>query len=360
MNSFISDEYSVLNGTLVSLGARGKEMTIPYKVDRTYIQRIGNGVYAGEELETLNISEGIQSIGQGAFAPATRLKKMTLPSTLEKIEGFCINKKDETRRVCYIEYKRKIHRDDLKALKEKCIQAEGGRFVLTHAANSSSVLRPVYRAFSSNNITIMPPNLVDIRMCGLYYDSDGAFPYQLPFAGKRNVINTSLVYSADTFRRQLVKELIKEKNNVYTDPAVELLNDKRLAGMRSVKKMCVLLVEFGESDVEKKYRHLSRRELAKENIPEDEADGILIEDTIVNVVFHIHLTRVFFPALVKVVYSGQVYYIFRKCYLLPAEEDSAYDIEDYTGEVYDKEGNVISDRMAQEVLAKYKLLGMIM
>ena len=93
MNSFISDEYSVLNGTLISLGARGKEMTIPYKVDRTYIQRIGNGVYAGEELETLNISEGIKSIGDGAFAPATRLKKITLPSTLERSKTFVSIKK---------------------------------------------------------------------------------------------------------------------------------------------------------------------------------------------------------------------------------------------------------------------------
>ena len=87
-------EYAVLGGTVTITDYTGTDavLTIPQKIKGYPVTKIhSKAFYANEALEEVIISEGVKEIGYGAFDECKNLKKVTIPSTLEKVGEYAFD-----------------------------------------------------------------------------------------------------------------------------------------------------------------------------------------------------------------------------------------------------------------------------
>lgn len=74
--------------TLTKYLGTSKNIIIPNKLNGKYITTIGNALFNGKNIETLKISNGITTIGAGAFAGCTDLSgTLTLPDSIVTINA---------------------------------------------------------------------------------------------------------------------------------------------------------------------------------------------------------------------------------------------------------------------------------
>lgn len=84
-------QYSQKDGEYVVSGYTGSSVNvvIPNSYNNIPVTAIDGRAFVGSEIQTLEISEGIKSIGLDAFRGSTLLKSVVLPSSLEKLVGGC-------------------------------------------------------------------------------------------------------------------------------------------------------------------------------------------------------------------------------------------------------------------------------
>ena len=82
------------DGTLMVTGYQGndKNVSIPAIVDGKRVTSIGDNAFLNSEIETINIAEGILTIGESTFEGCMNLSNVVLPSTLESIERYAFYK----------------------------------------------------------------------------------------------------------------------------------------------------------------------------------------------------------------------------------------------------------------------------
>ncbi len=84
-------QYSQKDGSYVVSGYTGSSVNVvtPNSYNNIPVIAIDGRAFAGSEVQTIEISEGIKSIGVNAFKGSTLLKSVVLPSSLEKLVGGC-------------------------------------------------------------------------------------------------------------------------------------------------------------------------------------------------------------------------------------------------------------------------------
>ena len=89
MVSFMEFEYKIEDGYAVITGFKGDAecLRIPRQVDGVDVKAIGNGVFTLSKIKSLVIEEGIEKIGQSAFAKSSSLTKVSFPESLKIIDN---------------------------------------------------------------------------------------------------------------------------------------------------------------------------------------------------------------------------------------------------------------------------------
>ena len=88
-SKFVFDEKT---NTITKYTGNEIEVTIPEKIKGVDVKVIGKSAFKGTKVKSIVLSEGIEIIGNGAFAGVTTLEKITFPSTLKKIEDMAFVK----------------------------------------------------------------------------------------------------------------------------------------------------------------------------------------------------------------------------------------------------------------------------
>ena len=329
MDQFISDNYTILNETLLACSEQGEHMVIPAEVSGHRIKRIGSGLCTGRTTKTLTIEEGICEIGSNAFPNSERLRSVRFPASLERCEGQLFNSYCWDEDIC-IYLKRRFTKDEYEYLLQNSVTLVNGSHLLGAEHGHMKQFKDIYSGFAA----VSPPAVIDVRMHGLYQNrSKSKLPDQYPFENQRAVAKVTALYNAELFRRDLIGFMFREKQEILNDSESERLHDSQLQNGFPRNKSNIILAHFYDRDVE-----------------------IQGDEVLVNV--HLHFGSVFFSAIISVTYSGKPYFIYRESYLT-ADPKRPFFHKDYLDTVYDGKGQPVDKYMAKQITGKYMLASML-
>lgn len=81
------DGFGIVGDTIIVYEGPSKHLHIPAKIQGHHIKRVGAGALCGNEnLLSLEIEEGIEEIGENAFAQCRNLQSLSLPGSLQLVE----------------------------------------------------------------------------------------------------------------------------------------------------------------------------------------------------------------------------------------------------------------------------------
>ena len=329
MDQFISDNYTILNGTLLACYEQGEHMVIPSEVSGHAIRRIGSGFSVGKTIKTLTIEEGIREIGSNAFPNSEKLRSVRFPASLELCEGELFNSYLWNEDIC-IYLLRRFTKSEYEYLLQNTVTLVNGSHLLGPGHEDMKQFKDIYSGFSA----VHPPALIDVRMHGLYQNrSKSKLPDQYPFEKRRDVVRVSSVYNAETFRKDLIAFMFREKQEIMNDSESETLHDSQLQSSVPKPKANIILSYFYDREVMQRG-----------------------EDVLVNV--HMHFGSVFFPAVINVTYSGKPYFMYRESYLT-SDVKHPFFRKDYLDAVYDGKGQPVDKYLAKQIVDKYMLVSML-
>ncbi|MBW4827742.1 MAG: leucine-rich repeat protein [Clostridiaceae bacterium] len=78
-------EFNKETGTITKYTGSSKDVTIPEEIDGVKVKKIGSGVFASKELESVTILNGIEKIGERAFL-GNQLKSVEIPDSVTYID----------------------------------------------------------------------------------------------------------------------------------------------------------------------------------------------------------------------------------------------------------------------------------
>lgn len=340
-DTYSDDKYLIMNGTLVFLKKENSDtLVIPPEVNGHRIVRIGGGVFAGDAVKTIMISEGIEEIGAMSFANSRNLEKVILPESLKKIVSGSFNTLgDKKQNPPSILLKRSLNKDDFDIIQNNSIPLADGRRLLTSGYASLEGFVDICSGLGHYNI----PRTISREMGALYLTTDteayisnelkssvgdGTFE-ELPFEGTPYIRKIEADWNKD-FREMYVNMLLKSDHKGYTDRNSEDAFERalRIEGRRKPDEI-VLAVYDEKAALENNGR--------------------------ISVTVRLMLGYAFFGELTKVIYQGKDYYIYREKHLNPVIYD--YDYLTYVHQKYivDAEGNRPSRDISNMVAVKYRL-----
>ena len=331
MDSYISQKYTILDGTLLALSDESEDLVIPAEVEGHRIKRIGPGVCGNKKLRTVRIEEGIEEIGNNAFFNCESVRRVDMPTSLKYCERHIFNNYFVTNGSAIMYLKRRFDREEYEIIRENSIQTVNGLKLLNSVFGKMPAFTGILNGFESCRV----PMLIDPGMLCLYSGKIGnlGLPKQFPFQNMWEEIDTHGMYRESQFRDKIAERLVKMKAEPLRDPKSEDEHDSSVRMNRLQTLMEVALVYYRDS----------------ESVTDD--DGIVVN-------FHIRFGKTFFPVINKVIYSGKVYYIYSERYLCgPGSINFAQ--MDYYNMIYDEDGNRLDSYPAAQVVGKYRMMSMI-
>ncbi len=333
LEQYIDETFSILDGTLLSCRNSEKRFVIPSEYKGHRIRRIGQGCSIGADTQTLIVSEGIEEIGQDAFAGSTKLELLELPESLNSNGGFhwigntYLNKEEASIR---LQLRRKFTSAAYESILSESIPLQNGGWLLTGKYYELPQFRDVL-----NLGWIGPPVLIEREMGRLFLTRKESIE-QLIFEGGGPAVCGGDEFPIREYREakcRMLRVFRAGAPRKYPDNASDLRADRKLQCGEKLTVNTVILITFGRQDV-------TQRE-----------DGVSID-------LHIRLGKVFFPDFAEVLYEGQKYYIYREIYLngVCVNHGSDLPLVRMDLEVFDSSGERCEK---SEVLAKYRLLSML-
>lgn len=342
LDKYLSEKYAILDGTLIALRTEETEVVIPSQVCGHPIKRIGGGSCIAENARLIRVEEGIREIGSMAFSGCGKLQKLILPEGVKLCEKNMVSFSfmDLGKEVMI---SRRMSKETYDLILQHSFPVESGERMVQSSKTLISVLQGVLDGFSviyrqvtmNSPDTILPP-ILDPRMKSLYFIKYAGILMELPFSSERERIE--VIGSADLAndkaemvrqRRRLVKMLLKEMPEGLYDNASELLHDHKLRNHGVPFPYYLTYVRFREEDAQ------------------ESGESVVIP-------FRMTFGKAFYATLVRVVFEHKDYYVYRRNFLM-GEKDQPIFREDCLEEIYDENGEPISEEMRRIVLTKYLL-----
>lgn len=347
MDTYLSEKYSILDGTMIALRSDETEVVIPAQVEGHRITRIGGGSCIAKNATLIRVGEGIREIGKMAFCGCSNLKKVILPEGVELCEEDMVIS-PLLKRGMEILIRRKASLEQIDDLMRHSFPVEGGERLVQRSEALRSVFQGVLDGFSavhrqteSYSSDSLFPLFLDPKMKDLYFVEYGGILGELRFDGQREKLSLDGLAGSDREkevidqqRRHLVKLLLKEMPEGLYDNVSELFWDQRIRNFKKFFPSKLMFVRFREEDVE-------------------ERDGQVV------IPFRLTFEKAFYTTLIRIAYAKKNYYVFRRNFLMGKEEMPVLR-EDYLEEVYDEEGEPVSEETRSIVLAKYLLAAKIL
>ncbi|MBR6897831.1 MAG: hypothetical protein IKN24_06645 [Lachnospiraceae bacterium] len=342
MDSFINEKYTILDGTLLALNDLNRELFIPATVGGHRITRVGSGVNCAKDLWRISFAEGITHIGREVFGAAENINEILLPATLREIDEWNIAASAREEGRLKITLKRTFNNaDELDEIMASSLMTDHDRYILTSHANDPRFLN-VLRGLSLTTNGLRQAAVIDRRMNGLYRaDAQGRTMDQMPFVGRRGKIPVGRGDNENTFRRAMVKQLLKEDGVYHIDGESESFHETEIMKNQSFGPGHVALLTFYGREIQ-------------------------TDNETWTIPFHVSMGTYYYPELVKVVLKGRNHYIYRQISLatgarsLGDRGERQFYIRECRTEVYDENGDPLNDiATAKAVFAKYKLTAML-
>jgi hypothetical protein len=331
-DSYIDDKYVILDETLLSISDSSDPLVIPSEVNGHPIKRIGSGLYAGENIKTILISEGIEEIGERAFTNCKSLEKVILPESLKIFGDFCFDTGERDRDPATFLIKRVLSKEDYENIKNNSIPVlEGGARLLTPGHASLPEFAEIYKGMGLCGV---PRRLdKDMRALNIYrkIDKKGNVHEveEIPFVGTPFIRKKAEDYKKP-FMLCYVQKLLGNSLKYPYDDKSEREHERNVQVENKRKPSIATLTLFDEN-------------------------GAVEKDGRVSATFQMKSGLVFFGSLTKVVYKGKDYYVYRENFIQPSYQEIDYVATDYFGFVVDSEGNVADEEVSKAVTVKYKL-----
>ena len=336
MFSYIDDRFTVLDETLLSINDRSRSVLFPSEIGGHRIRRLGAGLFVGEKAEEIIISEGIEEIGSCAFNNGAVIKKLYLPESLKDVDINCFNMDSPEKLPGVFYLKRKLSREDYDfVLDHSILLSDGSTRILVPEHKDIDAFWNIYKGFGWYRV----PRRISRDMKSLFLvakpelSEEGFVPSEMIFMPESSVRNSAEDYYKD-FRKLYLKVLLaSEPCNVYAEES-ENRHDKEVQAYKQPKPTSVFITEFNENDV-------------------------LEQEGAVHALFRITFGMVFFGKLVKVVYQGKDYFVYRENYLTPNNVEMDYTVVDYPEYIVDSAGNTPEPDILKAVAAKYRFSSML-
>jgi len=347
LDTYLSEKYSILDGTLIALRTDETEVVIPAEVQGHRITRIGGGSCIAKNATLIRVEDGIREIGNMAFCGCTNLKKLILPEGVELCEKEMVIS-PLLKRGMEVLIRRKVSREQYEELLRHSFLVEGGERLVQRSEALLSVFQGVLDGFAgvrrqldAHTLNSLMPLILDSRMKALYFVEYGGILGELSFDGQRERLNLDGPAAPSeekeimaSQRRELVKLLLKEMPEGLYDNDSELFWDQKIRNHNKIYPNKLMLVRFQEAGVE-------------------ERDGQVV------IPFRLTVEKAFYATLVRIAYANKRYYVLRRNFLMGKKEMPILR-EDYLEEVYDETGEPVSEETRDVVLAKYLLAAKIL
>ena len=327
MDHYIDDNFSIVDGILLSCRNGSGQFVIPAAIEGHKIYRIGSGCSINGSTESVIVSEGIREIGREAFLNCSHLKRVELPESLESIEefgglGVCYKGFGNVPVELYI--RRIFSRSDYDHFLADSIQLSSGEYLLSGDYPEYSQFSHILNSYGS----LRPPAGLNADVRSLFIlDKDKV--RQLCFDGGELLADGEISEHED-FIKRIVPLMIREKSRIFWDNGSELAADKAMQYGEHTFPERVMLTTFRKEETIRRKDKVSVR-------------------------FRIFFEKVFVPVITAVRYKGQTSYVYSEMYL-NCDPERPFVRQTDPGKVFDKKG----DRIKQdEVFAKYKLLAML-
>ena len=269
------DNFGVIGDTIVSYDGKSSVVKIPADIRGLKIKRIGAGAfYRSNNLRVLEVAEGIEEIGESAFAACEKLVNISLPSTMQFIEkdAFALSGNIEDFSIVL-----EIGKTEYELLMESGIETQDGKVII-----DQSIIAPynIEDRFIFSNYDYPTPCFICREMRALFSRRYSYWDV-IAFKGYTHVEN----------ERDGVKHLIKEGWEAPENPEAEIYCDRvASAGRYSVypDKLRIALL-----DAQKTYSRYGRY--------------------YINLSFLVR--NFFYQSVEKFAADGKVYYAYTRKYL---------------------------------------------
>ncbi|MCR5324918.1 MAG: hypothetical protein K6E85_16800 [Lachnospiraceae bacterium] len=345
MDSYIDDKYTILNGVLLACTDESPDPVIPSSVNGHPITRICAGCVVNRKAKTITVSEGIEEIGESALIMRNRkVREIRLPSTLTSCDFFM--NPNFWNEYFQVRLKRRFSTEEFDNIRQNSLLLDDGRRIL----NEDDSREIFYYGVNENDrfAVIAPAASICREMHGLYvfagmqgdyytsvFQWNKDEPDQFLFKDCRKRIDTTNGFLPDLFRRSLVKILMEEPFEQVYSMNDELENDKepRTNGGMTGSGTGAVIIYFDENDVTR------------------DSKGVIVN-------LHLDCRQIYFPALRKIVIGGKKYYIYSENFLT-CRKEKPYIRYDYPDMIFDENANIADIGIARKVMAKYKLMQML-
>ena len=342
-SSYSDEKYLILNETLISLNDRSETLVIPAEVNGYRIRRIGGGVYAGDSVKTIMISEGIEEIGVNAFCNSENLEKVILPESLKIMENGAFNLAIGKMNPPSIVLKRSLSKADYEMIWSNSIPLFAGQTrLLTPGFDILEEFADICSGFGFYR----KPRKIDKAMKSLYFTTD-MDAYKLkelksPQSGKGSLVE--LPFQGTPVVRQTADDCNKDFRKLYVD--MLLHTDQKW-----------LYDKGSEENFERAVRVGAKQVPSTIFLMVYDENSVIENNGRVSVAFRVMCGYAFFGDLTKVVYQGKDDYVSREKYLNPEVKHIDYDYTEilHIEHIVDAEGNVPDADIREMVAVKYKL-----
>lgn len=316
MQSYTNADYLVLDGVLILYtGIVSERIVIPRIID----------------------GQTIKKIGRSAFQDCTFIKSITIPDSVTRIESSafigCSNLKEIALPIFYND----IHIEADAFVGCKSLE----RILATATEKEYQRLVSSARSLADGTLVIMSEQKIKTMLCAM-----SGYIEATPIDTKY-IFNVK-DYAVNTILGKLVVYGLKDKLTIIEDEAV--MNHISTGDMRGP------FASDNETQIDWHVRANKPAEYRRTALTYFYPSETMRLGEKVHIKIMVSDGYHFVQSLVKIIYSGKDFYVYRRHYLSPIKEE-LYTRQDIT--VYDRNGLVENQEVAKEVYAKYMLLALL-
>ncbi len=324
MSSYMDKTYAAIDGVLLSYTGKEASLRLPVKLADMRIRTVGRGaVMESEALQQVVVPQGVEHIGELAFARCGSLADAYLPYTAKTVgkDAFFGCRK----LVSLFIYGITLSEQQYSDLRAASARVNGSEY-LASVFPSAGIVQDAVNATEARPANAVPKDIARLFTTQSLKDEGGASSLERDLDGFGFSSPERYATERDAFTA-----LLADRRSCRPDAASEEKNDQFVKTEKypEIKKTAV----FTFSDAGTEARN-GVREITGE----------------IRIGYH------FWQSKVPVAHDGKTYYIYRRHYLC-AEPGLNYIRRDVG--VFTAGGCVVNKWEAQEVYAKYKLLSIL-
>ncbi len=122
------DDYIISDDVVILYTGKARKVTVPASIGDTSIRKVGSGAFYGNNnIEDVNVSEGIKEIGNGTFGKCPHLKSISLESSVDVIHPKAF---DGSNAIWSIKLYKNISFEAYADIVENSIKLTDGRYII--------------------------------------------------------------------------------------------------------------------------------------------------------------------------------------------------------------------------------------